>query len=113
MELRERMIGAATALFQAKGLWFTLQEVADALHISKKTIYTLYPSKEALLLDMVDDLFDRIHQEKRSLIATSGPIEERIRSVMIALPEQYQALDLRLLGELDEKYPAVARRVPD
>ena len=36
MELRERMIGAATALFQAKGLWFTLQEVADALHISKK-----------------------------------------------------------------------------
>jgi len=111
MELRERMIGAATALFQAKGLWFTLQEVADALHISKKTIYTLYPSKEALLLDMVDDLFDRIHQEKRSLIATSGPIEERIRSVMIALPEQYQALDLRLLGKLDEKYPAVARRV--
>lgn len=111
MELRERMIGAATALFQTKGLWFTLQEVADALHISKKTIYTLYPSKEALLLDMVDDLFVRIHQEKRSLIATSGPIEARIRSVMIALPEQYQALDLRLLGELDEKYPAVARRV--
>ena len=65
MELRERMIGAATALFQAKGLWFTLQEVADALHISKKTIYTLYPSKEALLLDMVDDLFVRIHQEKQ------------------------------------------------
>lgn len=111
MELRERMIGAAAALFQAEGLRFTMQEVADALRISKKTIYTLYPSKEELLMDMVDDLFHRIHQEKQSLIATSGPIEERIRSVMIALPEQYQAMDFRLLGMLDEKYPSVANRV--
>ena len=27
--------------------------MAEPLHISKKTIYTVYPSKEALLLDMV------------------------------------------------------------
>ena len=31
--------------------------------------------------------------------------------VRIALPEQYQAMDFRLLGMLDEKYPSVANRV--
>lgn len=111
MDLRQRMIGAATTLFQVEGLQFTMQKVADALHISKKTIYTVYPSKEALLVDMVDTLFADIHREKRERMAAPVPIEERIWSVMVALPEQYRALDFRLLGELDEKYPAVARRV--
>ena len=111
MELREKVIAAAAALFRAEGLHFTMQEVADALHISKKTIYTVYPSKEALLLGMVDALFADIHRTKGELMAAPGPVEERIKAVIVALPEQYQTLDFRLLGELEEKYPAVARRV--
>lgn len=111
MDLRQRVIDAATALFQREGLRFTMQEVAGALHISKKTIYTVYPSKEALLLDMVDALFDDIHRAKRELMDAPCPIEERIRAVIVALPEQYRALDFRLLDALDEKYPAAGRRV--
>jgi len=111
MDLRGRIIDAATALFQQEGLRFTMQEVARTLRVSKKTIYTVYPSKEALLLDMVDDLFDHIHREKGELIAAPGPIEERIEAVIVALPGQYRALDFRLLDTLDAKYPAVARRV--
>lgn len=111
MDLRQCVIEAATALFQTEGLHFTMQEVAQALHISKKTIYTVYPSKEVLLLDMVDSLFTDIHREKRELMAAPGPIEERIKEVIVALPAQYRALDFRLLDTLDEKYPAVARRV--
>lgn len=111
MDLRGRVLKAAGALFQKSGLHFTMQEVAAALHISKKTIYTVYPSKEELLLDMVDTLFADIHREKDGLMAASALIEERIQAVIVALPEQYRALDFRLLGTLDEKYPAVARRV--
>lgn len=111
MDLRRRVMDAATALFGREGLKFTMQEVADTLHISKKTIYTVYPSKEALLLDMVDDLFADIHRAKRERMEAPGLIEDRIRDVIIALPEQYQALDFRLLDALDEKYPAVGRRV--
>lgn len=111
MDLRSRVLKAAEALFQRSGLHFTMQEVAAALHISKKTIYTVYPSKEELLLGMVDALFADIHREKDVLMADPAPIEERIQAVIVALPEQYRALDLRLLGTLDEKYPAVARRV--
>lgn len=111
MELRENVIAAAAALFQTEGLRFTMQEVAATLHISKKTIYTIYPSKEELLLDMVDTLFADIHRTKGELMAAPIPIEERIKAVIVALPEQYQTLDFRLLGELEEKYPAVARRV--
>lgn len=111
MELRRRVMDAATALFRQEGLKFTMQEVADALHISKKTIYTVYISKEALLLDMVDDLFADIHRVKREQMDAPGPIEDRIRTVIIALPEQYRTLDFRMLSALDEKYPAAGQRV--
>lgn len=110
-ELRERIISAATELFQKTGLKFTMQDVAAALSISKKTIYTVYPSKEALLSDMIDGLFADIHRKKAELAAEDAPIEERIRKVIVALPEQYAAMDFRLLDELEEKYPAAAQRV--
>lgn len=110
-ELRGRIISVATELFQKTGLKFTMQEVAASLSISKKTIYTVYPSKEALLLDMIDGLFADIHRKKAELAAQDSPVEERIKKVIVALPEQYSAMDFRLLDELEEKYPAAAKRV--
>lgn len=111
MELREKIVETASELFRTRGLDFTLQEVASALGISKKTIYTVYPSKEALLLDMTDTLFRRIHSRKAELIASPLPTEEKIRAVIIALPEEYATMDFRRLDALDRLYPDVARRV--
>ena len=56
----------AMQLFRQQGLHFTMQQVAEPLHISKKTIYTVYPSKEALLLDMVRSEERRVGKECRS-----------------------------------------------
>lgn len=111
MELRQQILDAAAQLFQAEGVNFTMQQVAAALHISKKTIYTVYSDKETLLIDMVDMLFEKIHRRKAELAALPLPLEERLRAVIIALPEEYAALDFRQLDALEEKYPAVAARV--
>lgn len=111
MDLRKQIIEAAAELFKTEGLQFTMQEVAAALHISKKTIYTVYSSKEALLIDMIDELFVDIHRTKAELAASLDSIEERIKTVIVALPEQYAAIDFRMLNALEEKYPTAARRV--
>ena len=50
-----------------------MQQVAEPLHISKKTIYTVYPSKEALLLDMVDHAFAEIHRCKQDVYKRQVP----------------------------------------
>ena len=34
----------AMQLFRQQGLHFTMQQVAEPLHISKKTLYAVYPS---------------------------------------------------------------------
>ena len=103
----------AMELFRQQGLRFTMQQVAEPLHISKKTIYTVYPSKEELLLSMVDAAFEEIHRCKQKILESDGLLLEKLRAVIIAMPEEYSALDLQQMKELEEKYPAVAVRVRD
>ena len=110
-ELRARLREAGLELFRKEGLHFTMQQAAQAIHISKKTIYCVYASKEELLLDMVDDAFTRIHARKQRILDGPGTLAEKLRAVIIALPEEYTALDLQQMDLLDEKYPRVAARV--
>ena len=110
-ELRARLRETGLELFRRKGLHFTMQQAAQSIHISKKTIYSVYASKEELLLDMVDEAFASIHRRKQDILDGSATLEEKIRSVIIALPESYSAMDLRQLELLDERYPRVAQRV--
>ena len=49
-ELCTRLRAVGMELFRRDGLRFTMQQAAAMMHISKKTIYAVYPSKEALLL---------------------------------------------------------------
>ena len=79
----------AMQLFRQQGLHFTMQQVAEPLHISKKTIYTVYPSKEALLLDMVDHAFAKIHRCKQEILAGGGTLQEKLRAVINAIPAEY------------------------
>lgn len=109
--LLARLRAVGMELFRREGLRFTMQEAARAIHISKKTIYAVYPSKEALLLDMVDDAFAHIHARKQAILDGPGTLTDKLRAVIIALPEEYTALDLQQMDLLDEKYPRVAARV--
>ena len=109
--LQKNILDATLRVFDRKGLKFTMDDLAKELSISKKTIYTVYPSKEALLLDMVDHAFAEIHHCKQEILAGSGTLQEKLRAVIIAMPTEYAALDLRQMKELDEKYPVVAARV--
>ena len=109
--LRAQIRQAALERYQGEGLKFTMQQLAEGLHVSKKTIYGLYDSKEALLLDLVDDAFRRIHARKRALLDGPGTVQQKLRAVIVALPEEYAAMDLQKMGELEEKHPAVAQRI--
>ena len=97
MDLRQQILDAAAGLFQTEGVNFTMQQVAASLRISKKTIYTVYPDKEALLMEMVDMLFEKIHRRKAELAALPEPLEVRLQAMIIALPEEYAAMDFRHL----------------
>ena len=59
-EIREKILLGIIQVFNKKGLKFTMDDVADELKISKKTIYKEFSSKDEIFETMVDYVFDNI-----------------------------------------------------
>ena len=57
MELKEKILEGIVCVYNEKGLKFTMDDVAKAVGMSKKTIYTVFRDKEAMLLAMADYIF--------------------------------------------------------
>lgn len=114
MELRETILEGTLEVFNRKGIKFTMDDIAKALNISKKTIYMVFEDKKALFADMVDYLFDSIKESEGQVLA-DGSLDtlEKIRKILGVLPESYKNVDFRQLYILREKYPAIYQRVEE
>lgn len=114
MALRESILEGTIAVFNQKGLKFTMDDIARQLGMSKKTIYTVFADKESLFLDMVDYLFDSIKDSERQVMEDEslGTLE-KVRKIMGVLPEGYQNIDFRQLYPLKEKYPSTYAKVQE
>ena len=112
MSLRESILEGTIAVFNQKGLKFTMDDIARQLGMSKKTIYTVFDDKESLFLDMVDYLFDSIKESERQVVEDDNlDTLEKVRRIMSVLPERYKNIDFRQLYPLREKYPSTYAKV--
>ena len=110
--LKDDILKATIQAFQKKGLKFTMDDLASLLGISKKTIYTVFPDKNSLVLEMVDYGFSSIKEnEQKVLQDLSLDTVGKIRAILGVLPEGYRELDLRQLYKLKERYPEVYEKV--
>lgn len=110
--LKDDILKATIQAFQKKGLKFTMDDLASLLGISKKTIYTVFPDKNSLVLEMVDYGFSSIKEnEQKVLQDLSLDTVGKIRAILGVLPEGYRELDLRQLYQLKERYPEVYEKV--
>lgn len=112
MELKETILKGTLQVFNDKGLKFTMDDIAERLKISKKTLYKVFDDKEALFLAMVDYIFDTIKESERQVIEDEQlGTAEKIHRVLGVLPEGYKDVDLRQLYLLKDKYPRIYDQV--
>lgn len=110
--LKEQIMDATLFEVNDKGLSFTMDDVAKRLKISKKTIYSLFKDKESLCMETVDYCFDEIKKAEQEIAErTDLSIKERIRRIIIVLPDRYQEIDFRKLRGGREKYPRAYARI--
>lgn len=118
MEEKEKMrvtiLEGTIQAFNRKGLKFTMDDVANQLGMSKKTIYTVFRDKETMFFAMVDYMFDSIKESERQVLGDKSLTTlEKIRRVLGVLPEGYKDVDFRQLYLLREKYPRIYKRVEE
>lgn len=111
-EIREKILKGTIQVFNKKGLKLTMDDVADELKISKKTIYKEFSSKDEIFETMVDYVFDNIKvREKEILDSKDYSTLEKIRLFLSAMPESYRNINFQELHPLKEKYPKVYKKL--
>ena len=114
MDNKERILEATIKVFNEKGLKFTMDDIAEELSMSKKTIYTVFDNKEAMFFCMVDYSFDKIKEQKNKVLSDDTlTTVEKLRGVLKVLPESYKDIDLSNLYQLKDKYPTTYLKVEE
>lgn len=112
MDLKEEILKGTLQVFNDKGLKFTMDDIAERLKISKKTLYKVFDDKEALFLGMVDYMFDTIKESERAVVEDKTlSTVDKIHKILGVLPEGYKDVDLRQLYLLKGKYPKIYKQV--
>lgn len=111
-DLKIKVAEAAMKAFNEKGVKFRMDDVAAMLQMSKKTLYKLYDSKEKLVLKAVDLGFGAVMESKQAIIDDPDiGMVEKIKRVIIAMPDRYQTVDWRRLYEFRDSFPEAYARI--
>lgn len=113
-EVKTDIMEATIAVFNEKGLKFTMDDIAKACHISKKTMYVYFEDKETLFLQMVDYIFDQIKDAESAVLNDDSlSTVEKIKKILCVLPEGYQEIDFTQLYSLRDKYNSSYKQVEE
>jgi AcrR family transcriptional regulator len=111
-ELRLKILLSTIEVFNTHGMRFTMDDIASHMKISKKTIYTVYKSKDEMMLDMVDYIFDNVAISKRAILEDRQmSLRDKIKAYLTAMPDEYSSIKFTELFVLRDKFPHLYEKV--
>jgi TetR/AcrR family transcriptional repressor of mexJK operon len=114
--LRGRILATATQLFLAEGYGATsIEEVARAAGVSKRTLYSRFPDKAALFAAVLHSIVEGLRPRTEASISEDGDLESSLRRLAglilhAALAPQAIAVHRLIIGE-SARFPALAAAV--
>ena len=110
--IKQKIISGGMTVYKRKGPKFTMDDLASELSMSKKTIYTVYRDKKALLYDMVEYTFDEIKRAEQAVIDNEElDTLGKLRGILGVMPESFREMDFTVVDAVKDKYPEVYKRV--
>ena len=112
---RETLLATAAELFAGKGYRATtLDDIASALGLKKASLYHYIKSKDDLLADIYQQIFDRIEAVVAPLVSADLPVDERLRRMvhahMSVVTAELSSLSV-VFSEESELPPALQRGI--
>ena len=99
---REAILKTAASFFAKHGFdRASMGKLADACGVSKALIYHYYPSKDALLFDILDTHLTALVEVVETVAGEPGPDEGRLRALIRAILIAYRDSDAEHKVQLD------------
>jgi AcrR family transcriptional regulator len=111
---RERILGYVERRIGSRGLaGLSVEEVATALGMSKKTFYKVFPTKESMLEELMGRIVGELGGKIDAVVLTPRNFVEKIHGLMTLLGTVYGRLAIPLTEDLYRLAPGVWGRVED
>jgi AcrR family transcriptional regulator len=92
---RSDIISAAAQIFRQKGYQAaSMQDIAEAVHLQKASLYHHVQSKQEILLTILNQALDLLIEDMQAVMAAELPADERLRQAI-------RAYIGRIAGEAD------------
>ncbi|HUW66263.1 MAG TPA: TetR/AcrR family transcriptional regulator [Spirochaetia bacterium] len=114
MEVRERVFNAMAELARSRGLHaITMDELAEAAGVSKRTVYRYFPGKEQVVEGMIGQFALEVESGIAGILAGGARPREKLRLLATHLHERLSLLDPPSMADLQRHYPAVWQKLED
>lgn len=112
MSLEIKIINATIDIFKEKGVKFTMDDIANKLGVSKRTLYENIDSKETLLNLLVDEVFDSIAEQGSLIIENQSMNDiEKLKRLLTILPTSFNTIDYTKIFEIRKFYPNIYEKI--
>lgn len=103
----QRILAEARALFFSRGYSaFTMDDLAAALGMSKKTLYVHFPGKDAMIRAVIDGFATEVRADTEALLANhSLQFAEKLRGFAQGMVERLSKLTPAILADLEQYAP--------
>ena len=97
---------AAYAEMNTHGLRFTMADLARSLYISKSTIYQHFDSKDDLVDEIIEALFEDIREQEEEIAADPNrSFLQKIEALLAVFPRKFGPISERLIDEAERFLP--------
>jgi len=104
--MQERIIQCAVQELESRGVRFTMSDLARRAGVSTKTLYTYFPSKEALITQVIEESIEDLRAyEDQILHDPEMDLVEKMKQLLALMPNSFARTDLRVWYELKRYYP--------
>lgn len=111
MDQKERIIEQAMQMFVSQGIKSVrMDDIAQQLGVSKRTLYELFGDKEGLLYLAMDRFFEQSRLERSAACAHARNVLEAMFMVLGGVMDNAEVIQ-RLLNNLRKFYPAVYEKM--
>lgn len=111
MELKQRIINETTKLFATHGVrTVRMDDVAEQLGVSKRTIYEIFGDKESLVRECVEHFYKTHYKEAHDILSQGKNVIEEFLLLLEEWDKTAEA-DYKLMTSIKRYYPNIYEEI--
>ncbi|MFA9397646.1 MAG: TetR/AcrR family transcriptional regulator [Clostridiaceae bacterium] len=108
----DEVFKTALEQFQIKGLSFTMEDLSSNMGISKKTLYEIIPSKEAVINLIIHEARNSIKERQAEIFQDDSlDVVTKIQCILKVVPKFHNIFTYKRLLEIKKSYPSLYQEI--